>query len=33
MEIEFRYWEECMSHEAAMERLRQVMAEEGVEAR
>lgn len=30
MEIEFRYWEDCPSHEAALERLRQAMAEEGI---
>jgi hypothetical protein len=31
MEITFLYWQECMSHEAAMERLRQVITEEGAE--
>jgi hypothetical protein len=30
MEIEFRYWEDCPSHEAALERLHQAMAEEGI---
>jgi hypothetical protein len=30
MEIEFRYWEDCPSHEAALERLCQAMAEEGI---
>ena len=32
MEITFLYWEECMSHEEALQRVRQVMAEEGVQA-
>lgn len=31
MEITFLYWEECMSHEEALQRVRQVMAEEGVQ--
>ena len=30
MDISFLYWEECMSHEEALRRLRQVMAEEGI---
>jgi hypothetical protein len=30
MDITFLYWEECMSHEEALRRLRQVMAEEGI---
>jgi hypothetical protein len=30
MAITFLYWEECMSHEEALQRLRQVMAEEGI---
>jgi hypothetical protein len=30
MDITFLYWEECMSHEEALRRVRQVMAEEGV---
>jgi MarR-like DNA-binding transcriptional regulator SgrR of sgrS sRNA len=30
--ITFLYYEECPSHDAALERLRQVMAEEGVQA-
>jgi hypothetical protein len=32
MDITFLYWEDCLSHEEALQRLRQVMAEEGVEA-
>ncbi|MFQ5614018.1 MAG: hypothetical protein ACE5H9_17995 [Anaerolineae bacterium] len=32
MDITFLYYEECPSHDAALERLRQVMAEEGIEA-
>jgi hypothetical protein len=32
VEITFLYFEDCPSHEAALARLRQVMAEEGVEA-
>ena len=32
MEIKFLYYEKCPSHGAALERLRQVMAEEGVQA-
>lgn len=32
MEIRFLYFEECPSHDVALERLRQVMAEEGIEA-
>jgi hypothetical protein len=32
MAITFLYWEECMSHEEALQRLRQVMAEEGIQA-
>jgi peroxiredoxin len=32
MDITFLYWEECMSHEEALQRVRQVMAEEGVQA-
>jgi hypothetical protein len=30
MDITFLYWEECMSHEEALRRVRQVMAEEKV---
>ena len=30
MDITFLYWEECISHEEALRRLRQVMAEEGI---
>jgi hypothetical protein len=30
MQVSFLYWEECPSHELALERLREVMAEEGV---
>ncbi len=30
MDITFLYWEECMSHEETLRRLRQVMAEEGI---
>ena len=32
MQITFLYWEECMSHEEALQRVRQVMAEEGIQA-
>jgi hypothetical protein len=32
MQITFLYWEECMSHEQALQRLRQVMAEKDVQA-
>jgi len=32
MKIHFLYYEECPSHEKALERLHQVMAEEGVQA-
>jgi hypothetical protein len=32
MTITFLYYEECPSHDAALERLRQVMTEEGVQA-
>ena len=32
MHIEFLYWEECPSHEEALARLREVLAEEGVKA-
>lgn len=32
MDIRFLYSEDCPSHEEALERLRRVMAEEGVEA-
>ncbi len=32
MRITFLYFEDCPSHEAALARLRQVMAEEGVQA-
>jgi hypothetical protein len=32
MEIQFLYYEDCPSHDTALERLRSVMAEEGVEA-
>ena len=31
MHIQFLYWEDCPSHEAAMERLQQVMAEENID--
>ena len=31
MRIQFLYWEDCPSHEAAMERLQQVMAEENID--
>jgi hypothetical protein len=30
MDITFLYWEECQSHEEALRRLRQAMAEEGI---
>lgn len=30
MRIEFLYWEECPSHERALARLREILAEEGV---
>lgn len=32
MRVEFLYWEDCPSHPQALERLRDVMAEEGVTA-
>ncbi len=32
MKIRFLYYEECPSHDVALERLRQVLAEEGIEA-
>lgn len=32
MKIEFLYYEDCPSHEQALARLRQIIAEEGVEA-
>ena len=32
MRIEFLYWEECPSHEEALARLREVLAEEGIRA-
>ena len=32
MHIQFLYWEDCPSHERALERLKQVMAEERVNA-
>ncbi len=32
MRITFLYFEDCPSHEAALARLRQVMAEEGIQA-
>jgi hypothetical protein len=32
MRIDFYYFEDCPSHEPALQRLRQVMEEEGVEA-
>jgi hypothetical protein len=32
MRIEFLYWEECPSHEQALARLREVLAEEGIRA-
>jgi hypothetical protein len=31
MRIQFLYWEDCPSHEPALERLKQVMAEEKVD--
>jgi len=31
MRIQFLYWEDCPSHEPALERLRQVMAEENID--
>jgi hypothetical protein len=31
MDIRFMYWEECLSHEEALQRLRHVMAAEGIE--
>lgn len=31
MRIEFLYWEECPSHDEALQRLREVLVEEGVE--
>jgi hypothetical protein len=30
MKVEFLFWEGCPSHDVALERLRQVMAEEGI---
>lgn len=32
MKVNFLYYEDCPSHDAALDRLRQVMAEEGVQA-
>jgi hypothetical protein len=32
MHITFYYYEECMSHAEALQRLRQAMAEEGIDA-
>jgi hypothetical protein len=32
MDITFLYWEDCLSHEEALQRLHQVMAEEGIQA-
>lgn len=32
MKIEFLFYRECPSHDVALDRLRQVMAEEGIEA-
>ena len=32
MHIRFLYYEDCPSHDQALERLRQVMAEEGIQA-
>jgi hypothetical protein len=32
MRIEFLYWEECPSHDRALARLREVLAEEGLRA-
>ena len=32
MRIQFLYWEDCPSHERALERLKQVMAEEKISA-
>ncbi len=31
MRIQFLYWEDCPSHEPALERLKQVMAEENID--
>lgn len=30
MKIEFLYWEECASHDLALQRLREVLAERGI---
>ncbi len=32
MKIDFLFWEDCPSHPQALERLREVMADEGIEA-
>jgi hypothetical protein len=32
MDITFLYWEDCLSHEGALQRVRHVMAEEGIQA-
>jgi hypothetical protein len=32
MDITFLYWEDCPSHEEALQRLRQIMTEEGIQA-
>ena len=32
LDIDFLYWEDCPSHEQALARLREVLAEEGLEA-
>jgi hypothetical protein len=32
MDITFLYWEDCLSHEEALQRVRHVMAEEGIQA-
>ena len=32
MRVSFLYYEDCLSHELALERLREVMAEEGIPA-
>ena len=33
MDVTFLYWEDCLSHEEALQRLRQVMAEGGLALR
>jgi hypothetical protein len=32
MKVEFIFWEGCPSHDVALERLRQVMAEDGIDS-